>query len=176
MLPVASCLLLTGLSGCESVERKFTRKPKTPRAAPTPIINFQDYMHAMNPVDRYRKHYLLFDYWNDELMDGLQAKPVNNKRLKLASKESLAELTTLKTLVADDLAPAFDPLLEVRSRIDRRLHAGHLSQGAANDIWRDLEAQSRTLHRDLFWRDVQDRLKSKPPTAAAPPDQEPAAQ
>ena len=187
-------LLATALSGCESMQRKFTRKPKTPRETPTPIIRFQDYTQAMTPVERYQKHYMLFDYWNSELMGGLQSKPVNNKQLKAASKESLVELNTLKSLVADDLAPSLDPLLETRNRIDRQLRTGNLSDGAANNIWRELEKDTRAFQRDFFWRDVQDRLKPRPApapsasasspvpaaasdaAAAAPAAQEPAAQ
>ena len=156
------------------MQRKFTRKSKTPRDAPSPIINFQDYTHAMNPMDRYRKHYMLFDYWNDELLDGLQSKTMNNKRLKLASKESLNELTALKSFVNDDLAATIDPFLEVRSRIDRQLHTGNVSAIAASDMWHELDAQSRTFRRELFWRGVQDRLKPEP-APAAPAPQEPAA-
>ena len=174
---VACCLLLVAvLSGCESLERKFTRKPKGPRAVPTPVINFQDYTQAMTPLDRYRKHYLIFDYWNDDFMDALQRKPMNAKRLKLASSESLNELTALQGLVADDLIGAFTPLIEVRAKINKQVQTGHVSDSAANDIWRELDAQSRTIRRELFWRNVQDRLKpaqtpkvEPPPAAEEPP-------
>ena len=168
----AICLLLVcaGLSGCESLERKFTRKPKGPRAAPTPVINFQDYTQAMTPLDRYRKHYLIFDYWNDDFMAALQAKSMNAKRLKLASSESLNELTALQGLVADDLVDAFAPLIEVRTKIDKQVQAGSVSESSANDIWRELDAQSRTIRRELFWRNVQDRLKpAQTPKAELPP-------
>ena len=170
LLLSACCLLLTGLSGCESLQRKFTRKPKGPRAAPTPIINFQDYTQAMTPLDRYRKHYLIFDYWNDDFMDALQRKPMNAKRLKLASSESLNELTALQGLVADDLSDAFTPLIEVRTKINKQVQAGSVSESSANDIWRELDAQSRTIRRELFWRNVQDRLKpAQTPKAELPP-------
>ena len=136
-----------------------------------PIIKFQDYTQAMTPIERYQKHYMLFDYWNDELMGGLQSKPINTKQLRAVSKESLAELETLKSLIADDLAASIEPWLETRKRIDRQLRAGNLSETGANGIWRELEQQTRVFQRDFFWRDVQDRLKPQP----APAVQEPAA-
>ena len=158
ILPTACCLLLTGLSGCESVQRKFTRKSKGPRAVPTPVINFQDYTQAMTPLERYRKHYLMFDYWNGEFMDGLRAKPLNAKRVKLASTGSLNELTMLQSLVAEDLGAQFAPLIESRAQVNRQVQAGHLSELTAGAVWRELDAQSRTIRRDLFWRKVEDRL------------------
>ncbi len=158
ILPTATCLLLTGLSGCESVQRKFIRKSKGPRAVPTPVVNFQDYTQAMTPLDRYRKHYLMFDYWNGEFMNGLLAKPLNAKRVKLASTESLNELTMLQSLVAEDLGAQFVPLIESRAQINRQVQTGHLSELTAGVVWRELDAQSRTIRRDLFWRKVEDRL------------------
>ena len=168
ILPTAFCLLLTTLSGCESVQRKFTRKSKGPRAVPTPVINFQDYTQAMTPLDRYRKHYLMFDYWNGEFMDGLRAKPLNAKRVKLAATESLNELTTLQSLVAEDLEEQFAPLIKSRAEINQEVQAGRVSEFSANRFWRELDAQSRTIRRDLFWRNVQDRLKPAQASAAAP--------
>ena len=173
ILPTAFCLLLTTLSGCESVQRKFTRKPKGLRVAPTPVINFQDYTQAMTPLDRYRKHYLMFDYWNGEFMDGLRAKPLNAKRVKLASTESLNELTMLQSLVAEDLGAQFAPLIESRARINRQVQTSHLSELTAGAAWRELDAQSRAIRRDLFWRKVEDRLK---PAQAPNTDETPAAQ
>jgi hypothetical protein len=127
----------------------------------------------MTPLDRYRKHYLMFDYWNDDFMDALQAKPLNMKRVKLTSSESLNELTALQGLVTEDLAGQFTPLIEVRAKLNKQVQAGHLSESVAGDIWRELDAQSRTVRRDLFWRNVQDRLK---PARTPKPDEAPAAQ
>ena len=123
----------------------------------------------MTPADRYRKHYLMFDYWNGELMDGLRAKPLNAKRIKLASSEALNEMTTLRSLMAEDSEGQFAPLVERRTRINQEVQAGRVSELTANAFWHELETQSRTLHRDLFWRKVQDRLKpAQAPAAPAP--------
>jgi hypothetical protein len=147
-----------GISGCESLQRKFTRKSKKPLARPAPVVNFQAY--AMTPLERYKKHYLLFQYWNDELLQGLQAQTPNAKRSTRASAEALSELRTLQGLLHDDLAGRLSPLIEERARIDRQLRQG-ASVGAAQlgIAVRTLEHQTRELHRDFFWRDLQDRLK-----------------
>ncbi|MBI3320642.1 MAG: hypothetical protein HYZ91_00035 [Candidatus Omnitrophica bacterium] len=163
--------MLTGSTvGCESLQRKFTRKPKDPTAAPSPILTFQDYTQAMTPLDRYRKHFLMFDYWNEDLMVALQEttpnSAVNPKRLKRSSGESLAELRTLKALLVEEVGARLEPLIEERATIDRQLQRGDFSATELHRLSRTLEAQTRRIHRDFYWRDVEDHLngKEQPPS------------
>lgn len=157
-LLTAHLLLLTVLGGCEGLQRKFTRKPAHVKP-PTPIINFEDYTRAMTPVDRYRKHFMIFDYWNDDLLVALQSRSVNAKRLRRASSDALAELETLSSLLTDEMAARLAPLIEERARLDRQLQSGSFSAGDLSGMMRVLEAQARLIHRDLFWRDIEDHLK-----------------
>ena len=160
------CGLLTlQLSGCESLQRKFTRK-RAKGPSPTPIINFQDCSRAMTPADRYRKHYMLFDYWNDNLIDALQAKTVNAKRLHRSSTEALSELSTLQGLLNEDAARQLAPLVEARAALDRQLQGPSPNTAQADSLRRTAEAQARRMNRDFFWRDVKDQLKEAPPAAA----------
>lgn len=158
-LLTAYCLLTTGLVGCESFQRKFTRRSK-PQPPPTPIISFQDYTQAMTPLDRYRKHYLIFQYWDGELLEAFQSQSPNPKRLKRASSESLGELQALQGLVTDDVAVRLSPLIEERAKIDEELQRGATGFPRASALQRVIEAQSRRIHREFFWRDVEDHLKN----------------
>lgn len=156
----ACCLLLSAaLTGCESLERKFTRKPKHPAAPGTPIIHFQDYTQAMTPVDRYRKHYLMFGYWNDELLATLQDAHPSPKRLKRSSTESLEELTTLRGLLSEEKAAMLGRFVEERVTLNEQLQGGDINQLRASILRRELESQTRLIQRDFFWRDVEDQLK-----------------
>lgn len=147
LLSLVSCLLSPG---CEGLQRKFTRKSKRPQTPPTPIIQFQDYTKAMTPLDRYRKHYMMFDYWNSELADALRSATPNSKRLKRASADSLAELITLQTLLNDGTAQRLAPLIEERTAMDLELQRGLAPGGRAQMIGRTVEAHERQLHRDFF--------------------------
>jgi len=167
-----------GVIGCESLQRKFVRKRKKPQAPPSPVISFRDYSQSITPLDRYRKHYLMFDYWNDQLIHALGTPPLNAKRYKHASEEALAELQTLHGLLSDDKADQLSPLLDERAKIHRQLQSPSLSQTSPDAIRRALEVQTRQLHREFLWKDVQDQLKppeSKPATAPeGPTDDAPA--
>lgn len=143
--------------GCESLQKKFIRKRKEgPR--PTPIIAFQDYTRAMTPLDKYRKHYMMFDYWNSELMESLQDRDLNPKRVKRASGESLQDLKILQGLLADGVAARLNPLITERERLDRQLQSGSYTASQMSLTARQLEAQTREIHRSLFWRQVEDQL------------------
>ena len=159
ILAAVGWLLMSGLTGCESLQKKLTRKPKQPKAAPTPVIQFQDYSRAMTPLDRYRKHYLIFDYWNGELFDALQSRPLNPKRYRRASSDALGELQALQGLLTEELAERLAPLIEDRTTLDTRLRQGGISDSQVPIIQRDLEAQTRRFQREFFWRKVQDHLQ-----------------
>ena len=154
---IAVCCLLS--AGCESFQRKFVRKAKQPPPAPTPIIQFQDYSHALTPIDRYRKHYLIFDYWQSELVTALESPPLNPKRLRRASADSFAELQVLQGLLDENTATRMTPLIEERARLNGQLQSEVPSEPQARSLRGALEAQGRQLHRDFFWRDVEDHLK-----------------
>ena len=158
-LLAAGWLAVLAVSGCESLQRKFARKAKQPARAPEPIFQFQDYSRAITPLDRYRKHYLMFQYWNSELADALGRPPLQGKRFRRASAESLAELEALKGLLAEDAATQLDPILEERRAIDRRLQNSAFMESQATAVVRQLDLQTRAIQHQFFWRDIEDHVR-----------------
>ena len=165
-LLIVSCLLLSAGLGCESVARKFTRKPKHAPGRPSPVINFQDYSASATPLDRYRKHYMLFEYWNAELTDELQQTMMNAKRARRASHEACQELQTLRGLLPEPLRAKIDPVIDQRRRLDGQLKTDALTAAQRETVSRLLEQQTRQLHHDFASRKVQDKLTATPPTDA----------
>ena len=155
------CLLSAGVTGCESLQRKLTRKKK-PQPPPTPVTVFQDYSAAMTPLDRYRKHYAIFDYWHSGLQSALEARTPNPKRVKLTSTEALGELETMKGLLNEAAAVRLEPLLKEQAEIHRIVSSPSFDAARSDLIKRRLEAQTRAIHREFFWRKVQDQLNSPP--------------
>ncbi len=153
------CLVLTGAGGCESLQRKFTRIPKHPTSPPTPIVAFRDYEGALTPVERYRKHFLLWSYWNDTLIETLRDPPHNDKRIAYLSGEALEEMAVLQTLLSETVATRLDPLLAWRRTIHQELVRGAVSPSQVDRIVRGFESQKRVLHREFFWKDVVDSLQ-----------------
>jgi hypothetical protein len=160
---VCCVLCAVVLSGCEALQRKFTRKPTQAAAAPNPIISFQDYTRAMTPMERYRKHYLMFGYWNGELLDTLQDTHPSPKRLKRVSGESLSELKTIQGLLSEEKASHLSRFVDERVKINEQLQAGSLNWSQTSMLWQRLESQTRHIQRDFSWRDVEDDLKPDTP-------------
>lgn len=124
------------------------------------MVTFRDYTEGVTPLDRYRKHFVVFAYWNDQLMTELQQRDRNPKRLRRASGESLQELQSLQGLLQPDASAGLQPLLEARARIDRQLQHDTMMDSQRHTLLRTLEAQTRQLNREFYWRTVQDRLNT----------------
>ncbi len=158
-LLAAGCLLFAALTGCEALQRKLTRKPKLTQERLTPIITFEDYTTLITPEDRYRKHYLMFDYWNAQLLEALQDRSINLKRIARSAETSFAELQALRDLLQEERAVALSTVLQERAAITRQLQAHSLTIARVDALRRVLERQARDIHRDFFWRDVDDHIK-----------------
>ncbi|HEX9779817.1 MAG TPA: hypothetical protein VGB20_01230 [bacterium] len=159
-----------GAAGCESMQRKFTRKPTKPAERPAPVIGFLDYSRATTPLERYQKHYLIFSYWHAELLAALDDVPASAKRLRRTSEESLGELGTMQELLTGEAAAQLAALIEERSRIDRELQHSAAPSARLPMLRRMLEAQSRRIEREFYWREVESMLAPADAEAqAAPP-------
>jgi len=114
----------------------------------------------MTPLDRYRKHYALFDYWNAELLDALQPHTSNPKRARRASSEALQELKTLQGLLQEDKIVQAGRMIQERTQLDQQIQRGAYNPSQLDLMRRMLETQTRQMHRELFWRKVEDHLKT----------------
>ena len=161
MRVLAVCLAGLLVAGCESMQKKFTRKRRTPVARPNPIINFLDYSRAMTPMDRYRKHYLMFDYWNDQLLQALSSPPINPKRFKQSSAEAVTELQTMRMLLNDEAASKLSPHVDARIKLNEELQRERADMNSvqASALRRRVEEQTRSIQRGFSWQDMRDSLK-----------------
>ena len=166
---IAVCALGFWGSGCETLQQKFVRKSKTTKRD-SPIILFEDYTSTQTPLDRYRKHYAMFDYWNAQLLDELSAREVNTKRVHQASVEALKELQSLKAMLSDELQGTAGQFIRDRGRFDLAIQRGDAASSQRDWLRRDVEAQTRQIHRTLFWRKVEDHLDLAPASPSDPTD------
>lgn len=153
-----------GISGCsESWQKKFVRKRPASVERPSPVVRFQDYAGAMTPLERYRKHFLMFEYWNLQLLDELAEPTANPRRFRRASEQSLEELRQLHALLAEAKAQAVEPIVAARGRLDQQIQAGPYHPANLSSIRMSLDAQTRQIDREMDWRHVDQELK--PPQA-----------
>jgi hypothetical protein len=153
-------------AGCsEAMQKKFIRQKKAePR--PSPITQFDDYRQSLTPVDQYRKHYMMFEYWNAQLLDSLVSTSGNAKRVQRASSEALHELRQLVAMVQGPLAAQVQSLLAQREQLDRQLRDSIEDQSQLSLLRQRVELSQRKIHRLMAVSKVEELLK----TAASPPD------
>jgi hypothetical protein len=157
-LAIAACCLLA--AGCsETVQRKFIRRAKA-QPRPSPITRFEDYTAGLTPVDRYRKQYMLFEYWSEELLSALLPTSSNAKRLRRASAESRQQLERLVAMLEEPLASQVRPLLEERRGLDRRLQDPVDDFASVSLLRQKVELQQRRIHRLMAVSKVEEQLKS----------------
>ncbi len=178
LLAGSLCFSLVGSAGCESLQRKFTRKSKTQKERPDPVIRFQDYSKSMKPSERYDKHYLMFKYWSDDLLEALSASRLNFKEIRRASSGSLTEMRTLHESLPQGLVERFLPFLKEREDIDHVCQET-VTPAQVDSLRRRIESQARAVHRDFAPDKVRDQLDAsaaEEPAKEEPVPGEPAAQ
>ena len=162
---LAGCgFVIAATGGCAmipTIQRKFTRKTYHP--PPAVAITTKNYELNLSPEERYKRHWAMWAFWNDELLDGLGA---SRKRTLRAAEESIQELTTLQNFLAPEtgagLAAHIMLLERLRTEADKDLLSGQ-----SISRWRsDVERQKRYIQRQFTWSDVQEHLK---PTQQTPP-------
>lgn len=140
------------------MQKKFIRQAK-PQPRPSPIINFENYTLGATPLERYRKHYMVFDYWNAELLDALAPSASNPKRIRRASQESLSQLQQMTMLLDEPTAASVQPLLEERRKLDRQLQDRGDDLTQLSVIRQRAELNQRRIHRLMSVSKVQERLR-----------------
>lgn len=113
---VALCVA-AGLTGCDAVQRKFTRKQKTTKMPRIYQLNKYD----IKPTpELYHKHYAYWQSWQTELIQELGQ---NHKKDKRCIEEILMQLTAMQNMLvkdkADELGKHVGRLQEVRDTIVR---------------------------------------------------------
>ncbi len=111
-------IVVTGLAGCDAVQRKFTRKTKTVKA---PRI-YQVKKYDIKPsADLYSKHYAYWRSWQSELIQELGQ---NHKKDKRCIEEILMQLGAMQNILvkdkADELGRHIARLEDVRDTITKQ--------------------------------------------------------
>lgn len=152
LLLSAFCFLLpTFLYGCASFKKKFVRKPKEIEK-PTPIMHTKDYTQEYPNILLYKKHYLFWRYWQEELINSLGS---NRKKEIRCVRSALDELRTLNNYLnlegRENLAPYIIRLENITERILSRRPRGL----QVSKLKRELEKHKRNVQRFFFYKDVE---------------------
>jgi len=148
----AACLL-ADLSGCASLRKKFIRKKrKEEEEKTTVILALEDYDKIADYHNLYKKHFLLWQYWCDELISSLK---MNYKKQKECAAQSLENLISLKKYVSsskkEPLSTYIQRFEKIKLKVDRRKITNDIEK--ARTV-RELEKLKRLVDKEYRYSEI----------------------
>jgi hypothetical protein len=153
LLTIVAVFIAVNMSGCDSIQRKFTRKTKTVKA---PRI-FQENKYEKKPSpELYEKHFAYWQSWSSEILQDLGD---NQKKDRQCIEQIIAQVNDMRNILVpekeDELAKHIKKYEEVRDVILR----GQLSQYSRSFALTTLDRQDRIIKNDFCITKVKHYLK-----------------
>ncbi len=167
-LVLLTIVLLVSLTGCDALQRKFTRKNKAPVKRPR-FYQVKKYTRKPSPL-LYKQHYEYWASWQDQL---IQVIGENHKKDKQCIEEAVGNLKDMQSILIPSKAEEMQVHIEKMEAAKEVIFKGDLSFANKDDIRRTLEREDRAIKRDFCYAKVKDCLRKEqdddsPPKANMP--------
>ena len=150
------CLLLVGgalaLSGCASLEKKFTRK--TPKPEHTPAVVYLEqgpYQKKYSNDYYYKTHYTLWRTWQDEVLNNLGG---NSKKLQRSAEEAYSHLESMDRYLKPEKQAQLKPLKDELNGFMTKFQSRGYSKSEEAVMRTDLERLKRLVSGDFYYDKV----------------------
>jgi len=153
---VICVFLLTSLAGCETIQRKFTRKPKEP-VKPVPKFYEEEYKSEYPNSTLYDNHYMYWKAWMDELITALEGD--NNKKQKQTVEYALGEIKSMQRYLMDVKAQELQKDIDDLDKIAKKINLGTLTSGMAISLRVDADRHLMRVKKDFSLSQVKDYIK-----------------
>ncbi|MFA5142728.1 MAG: hypothetical protein WC522_00995 [Candidatus Omnitrophota bacterium] len=146
-------VLVLSLTGCDAVQRKFTRKKKVVKAPR--IYQIKKYP-VRPPAELYKKHYSYWQSWQAEL---IQVFGQNSKKDKRCVEEAIGQLKDMRNILipskAEELERHIGRMEEARNVILR----SQLTFANRDSLRMTFEREERVIRREFAYDKVKDSLR-----------------
>lgn len=161
LLPVTGyCLLVAVFScflcGCEVFRRKFVRKPKKKTVAV--VVQTYEYESEYSFEKAYKKYY---SYWrgaHEELINLLDVREENRKRLVFTAEKALEALLQMQELLLPVKQTRLDDLIIAQKDIVKKLGKYNLSLSQKFHILEALQELRRQIQKEFHYEKIQEFL------------------
>jgi hypothetical protein len=155
---VTILLFIFFVSGCQTLRKKFVRRPKKEEKRHEAVLVPQDYSDLKeSPELLYRRYFAFWKYWQQELIDSLVPGGNRKRQLDCISR-TIDSLTRLKGFLIQEKQAYIDKHILRLKNVSRRIQQGRLTEMGWNNLRRELEKQRRQLDRELVWSNVKSWL------------------
>lgn len=146
------------LSGCEAFVRKFTRKSKKDNLPKEELVlEPQEYKAAIqNKEELYRKYFLYWRSWHDELLSALSYGGSHKKQLDCAA-EAIKNLENLRPLLDEPALGKLGIHLQELKRITLQIEKDTYNNNSARSRG-SLERLRRNILREFSYDKIKDHL------------------
>lgn len=147
-------MVLSNLTGCDALQRKFTRKKKTTVKAPR-IYQLKKYEKKPSP-ELYRQHYVYWQSWHSELIKTLGQ---NHKKNKRCAEEALGHLIDMHNILLPEKGKELEAHIVKLEEIKEIIFREELTQANKDYILMSLEREDRVIKKEFNYNKVKDYLK-----------------
>jgi hypothetical protein len=144
MIILMAAFIAINLTGCDALQRKFTRKKKAPVKMPR-IFQEKKYVKSPTP-ELYQKHYVYWMTWHSEV---LQKLGKNRLRCERCMEELIGHLQDMQNMLVPEkggeLTPHIKNLMTVRDMIMK----DDLGKGNETYARMTLEREDRYIKREF---------------------------
>ena len=148
--------LVAGVSGCASVEKKFTRKKKAPEhVAAAVYIEQGSYQKKYSNEYYYKTHFTYWESWQDEFLKSLGG---NSKKVERCAEEALSQLVEMNRYLVPAKQAELKPMLDSLGQIVDKIERGNYSKSDHASMKEELEKIKRIVSNNFYFDKVKDSL------------------
>jgi len=154
ILITLTLILMLELTGCETLQRKFTRKKKKQPIKPR---FYQEGLAETRPnLELYMMHYTYWKSWHEDLVVNAG---VNSKRDALACSEVIGNLLDMKKRLVEEKAKELDIYIEQLKKITKELMAGGSTAMRLGYLKQRMDMIRSRIVRKFYYKKVREYIK-----------------
>lgn len=146
--------MLVNLTGCETLAKKFRRKPKKTVKMPR-MYQIKKYEKKPTP-ELYKKHYVYWESWQSEL---IQVLGQNRKKDILCIDQIISNLQDMQNILVPEKGKEMEPHIERLIKVKEMIANTDLTKSNSGYVLRILEREDRLITKNFAYRKVKDSLK-----------------
>src|SRR3989338_4916683 len=152
-------LILMDLSGCATMQRKFTRKAKEPKHTVSVIPTERGpYQKKFSNEFYYKSHFTLWKTWQSELIDSLGE---NRKKVARAGQESLSNLNDMRQYLLPETQAELDVQIRELEKIVKKTDVGLSSASEIGPLRFELERIRRVVAANFYYNKIKDQMAAE---------------